>query len=90
MRFSPLSVSPNPFNPSVEFRLPGGLGDESVLEIYDISGRKVRDFSAACFAGDAVIWDGTDDNGKGLPSGVYFARLKYGGGVFSAKVTLLK
>jgi hypothetical protein len=61
------------------------------LRIYDVSGRVVKSFNLAspaspCEAGragflplaSAVSWDGKDDKGKIVPSGVYFCELKVG------------
>ena len=45
------------------------------LDIYDINGRLVRIFyleSCIMDRESVVLWDGTDDTGKGLPAGIYF------------------
>lgn len=68
---------PNPFNPAtaLHFSLP----DESRvdLRIYDVAGRLVRSLvSGPRPAGpNKVVWDGTDDSGRAVASGTYFARL---------------
>jgi hypothetical protein len=51
------------------------------LRIYDVSGRLVKDFSR--FTLDALrptllSWDGKDEKGKPMPSGIYFVQLKVG------------
>ena len=48
------------------------------IRIYDISGRLVKSFSLTtdyCVLG-TIVWDGTDDADRRLPSGVYFIRLE--------------
>jgi len=83
---------PNPFNPmtNIEYRLPedGAI----TLEIYNILGQKVRtlvdDFQ---FAGDyRVIWNGLDDFGSHVPSGIYITRLLGQDFLVTNKMTLLK
>ena len=82
---------PNPFNPATEIRfdLPGRI--EWRLEIFDITGRKVRSFTGVDPAGTvALTWDGTDSRGEGLPTGVYLYRLKAGEYTSTKKMLLLK
>lgn len=68
---------PNPFNPvtNVEFRLSNPAWVR--LKIYDLMGRKVKTLvNGRRVAGTyTVVWDGTDDTGKPVVSGVYFYRL---------------
>jgi hypothetical protein len=68
---------PNPFSKLVEIRLYGvsenrGIG-ETELQIFDVTGRKVRQISLLPFNFLlGVSWDGRDDEGKVLPTGTYF------------------
>jgi len=72
---------PNPFGPetSIGYRLSQPVPVE--LGIYDASGRQVRSLiHAQQAAGEySVRWDGRNDAGDLLPSGVYFYRLNAGG-----------
>lgn len=75
-----VGVSPNPFNPStrVDFSLasPGRVK----LTIFDVAGRRVRtllDEHRAAGHHD-LEWNGRDDSGRRLASGVYFYRLEAG------------
>ena len=72
---------PNPFNPQVtlRFELPRHT-DVAVLEIFDVAGRRVRSISAASLAPGAheFTWNGTDDGGQRMSSGMYIARLRAG------------
>jgi hypothetical protein len=84
---------PNPFNPSCElmFDLPGS-GVVSTLAIYDLSGRHL----ATLFSGRAdgrehsLRWDGRDERGYSMSSGVYFAKLSVGSESQSRKLVVLK
>lgn len=87
-----LKNSPNPFNPSttIEFTLPSS--GKANLTVYDIMGRKVRELvSGQVSAGmRTALWDGRDDSGKLVSSGVYFARLTMGKNVAVKKMLLMK
>jgi len=73
------AIFPNPFREKteIEFQIGVDSRQKSVasLKIYDASGRLVKDFSRLTL--DAlrpisIIWDGTDQNDRMVPSGVYF------------------
>lgn len=87
-----LGNRPNPFNPvtSIAFSLPEDAAAE--LAVYDISGRKVATLvDARVTAGPhEVVWDGTNDAGEPVASGVYFSRVNALGEEHSAKMVLLK
>lgn len=93
LRLSLEQNRPNPFNPltSLAFTVPNGASDVS-LTLHDVSGRRVRTLvDGAMPAGPArVAWDGRDDLGRMLTSGVYFARLSVGADAVFRKMTLLK
>lgn len=71
---------PNPFNPrtTVAFSLPAAGPVE--LRVYDIEGRLVSTLiDHALDAGHhEVHWEGRDDRGRSVASGVFFCRLKAG------------
>ncbi len=74
--------SPNPFNPQVTLRfdLPRHTAIAE-LEIFDVAGRRVRSMSETSLAPGAheFTWNGADDSGQRMSSGMYFARLRAGG-----------
>ena len=73
------SVSPNPVRDWSTLRFTAGPQGESIrLTILDPSGRLVRQlWNASVGAGDRqIFWDSTDDAGRPVPSGTYFAVLK--------------
>jgi hypothetical protein len=69
---------PNPFSPSttISFEVPEG-GGEVALQIYDVSGRLVRTLVKGYESPGtrAVTWNGRDDQGQPMPSGIYFCNL---------------
>jgi hypothetical protein len=84
---------PNPFNPvtSVAFTVPEGGGSVS-LTVHNVNGQVVRTLvDSELPAGPALaVWDGTDDSGLPLASGIYFARLASREDSAFRKMTLLK
>jgi hypothetical protein len=88
---------PNPFNPAtkIEYRLPetgpGGKTEVSVV-VYDVRGAKVRVLvSGTESAGKHVVeWDGRNDAGQAVGSGVYFYRMTTAGFSDVRKMVLLK
>ena len=83
---------PNPFNPTttISFYLPGR--EHVVLVIYDVQGRRVRTLfdKNADFGRHDITWDGKDDRGVPVSSGVYFYRLVVGKTQLTKKLTILK
>jgi len=83
---------PNPFNPSttISFTLPE-RGDVE-LSIYDVAGRRVRTLAREVMdAGRrTVVWDGRDDAGRRVNSGVYFCRLRADRRVLTQKLVVVK
>ncbi len=52
--------------------------------VYDAAGRSVKDLGSHQVVGNASLqfrWDGKDDAGRQLPSGVYFLRVSFGQGI---------
>ncbi len=83
---------PNPFNPSttIRFRLPRATQVE--LRVYNVRGELVRTLATGAFpAGEhAVEWDGQNDRGGNVSSGVYYYRLVSDGTTDMKRMTLLK
>jgi hypothetical protein len=73
-------VMPNPFrtSTSIGFQLPADA--RTTLQIYDLQGRVARTLvNGVIAAGEhRVTWNGTDDQGRRVDPGVYFARLASG------------
>lgn len=66
-----LRLFPNPFNPRTRVAIAGGGAAPGWLEIFDVRGRRVARLAADPVAASAADWDGRDDAGRSLPSGVY-------------------
>jgi hypothetical protein len=83
---------PNPFNPTTTFTFDLPKLSNVNLIIYDITGRKICTLISSTYpAGSHQIqWDGTDDHGNALASGIYVYRIEAGKYVQSRKMMLLK
>lgn len=83
---------PNPFNPATTISFTLGEAVRVRLRIYDVSGRFVRELTdGRREAGlHSEIWDGTDQAGRGVSSGVYFYRLEAGSFIETKKMVLAR
>ena len=83
---------PNPFNPAITIRFDLVHAELVQLVVYDARGRVVRRLlEAQQPAGThAVRWDGLDDQGQSLPSGVYVYRLTTDSAEAGDRLLLLK
>jgi len=83
---------PNPFNPSTEIRFSLPRAGTAELAVYDLFGRRVRTLVQGELAAGphAVRWDGRDEAGERLPSGMYLYRLLADGTTFTRKAVLVK
>lgn len=85
--------APNPFNPqvTVRFELPRQT-DVAVLEVFDVAGRRVRVMSATALPPGAheFTWNGIDDGGRPVSSGMYMVRLRAGGEQSVHRITMVE
>lgn len=83
---------PNPFNPRTTIRFATPTPGPIQLIVYNIIGQRVRTIVDSDLpAGDyAFEWNGDDDKGETVASGIYFYRLEAGSFTQSRKMTLLK
>jgi hypothetical protein len=83
---------PNPFNPTTRIAFTVAEPGQVVLAVYDASGRPVRKLVDALMAPQRheVTWDGKDERGVDVGSGVYFYRLSVNGKLETKKMVLLK
>ena len=83
---------PNPFNPTttIEYNLPRDA--EVELAIYNIRGEKVKSLVTGVKpAGTYVVqWDGTDENSRHMPSGLYFSRLQTENQTLTRRMLLIR
>jgi hypothetical protein len=83
---------PNPFNPRTSISFELDRAGVVLLEVYEPSGRRVKTLVRGVrdTGPHVVTWDGTDDFGQEVPSGMYFYTLRAAGQTVSRKMTLLK
>ena len=83
---------PNPFNPTtvIEYALPKAAPVN--IHIFNILGQKVRNLVDETQEPGfkTVSWDGKDDSGREVGSGIYFYRIVAGSFVKCRKMALLK
>ncbi|MDD2230296.1 MAG: FlgD immunoglobulin-like domain containing protein [Candidatus Cloacimonetes bacterium] len=84
---------PNPFNPSttIGFTLPHA-GNTS-LEIFNLKGQLVKELYSntdLALGEHSSVWDGKDNNGNPVSSGIYYYRLSFAGKSVNRKMVMLK
>jgi hypothetical protein len=83
---------PNPFNPETEvsYALPVATWVE--MSVYNLLGQKVRTLvNEHQAAGHRTVrWDGTDQEGRPVTSGVYFLKIRAGDATDTRKMILMR
>lgn len=70
-----LQVAPNPFVDHSRITLSSPVAERATLQVYSATGRLLRTLDASDLADGATSWDGRDDSGRPLATGVYWIRL---------------
>jgi len=85
--------TPNPFNPvtNIAFNVPANAGAVE-LRVYNVNGQLVRTLvDGEIEAGPhSVVWNGRDEDGRSMATGIYFARLTTAEETDVIKMALLK
>lgn len=83
---------PNPFNPVTNLIYGIEKDNQVQIEVYNVRGQKVRSLlnNNVKSGWHTLQWNGRDDLGNTLPSGVYYLRMSAGGKNYSYKTTLMK
>src|SRR5262249_18476610 len=84
---------PNPFNPTTKITFDLAREGHVKLSVYDVAGRLVKkliDAKLPAKSGPQVTWNGLDERGAHVPSGVYFYRLETDDFTATRKLALLK
>ncbi|MCI0450845.1 MAG: right-handed parallel beta-helix repeat-containing protein [Candidatus Latescibacteria bacterium] len=83
---------PNPFNPTTTLAFSLKQAENVALTIYDVGGRRVRELVNERRERGAykVVWDGQNDAGQTVASGVYFYKMVAGSFTDTKKMTILK
>ncbi len=90
-----LQFNPNPFSTltAIQYSLPV-ISSENYsisLKIYDITGKLIKEFeNIPISSSNQIYWNGTDNFGKVLPAGTYFAELRSGNNFSREKVILIE
>jgi len=83
---------PNPFNPSTNIKYSLPVESNVVLKIFDITGQEIKtlvnEFQTNGYK--TIIWNGTNNIGQPVSSGLYVYRIEAGKFVESKKMILLK
>ncbi|NKB72219.1 MAG: T9SS type A sorting domain-containing protein [Candidatus Latescibacteria bacterium] len=92
-----LANYPNPFNAETVIGFAVGTagvvtGTPVTLRIYNMGGQRVRTLAAGILGPGAYrrVWDGRDEGGRELASGVYLYRLQVGDTINTRKLLLLR
>jgi hypothetical protein len=84
---------PNPFNPqtTIQYDLPAG-SHHVRLVIYDMLGKQVQTLVDGNQSGGShsILWDGRDDNGQQVASGIYVYKLSAGKQSYTKRMTLVR
>ena len=83
---------PNPFNPSTTIRFTVAAKSPVELLIFNVQGQRVRTLVAETKPAGKylVLWDGRNERGKLVATGVYFYRLRVGPYLSVKKMLLIK
>lgn len=87
---------PNPFNgeTNIRFHVPDVAGNNAhiLLQIFDLSGKKISTLVKGDFEGGiyTYTWNGTNDEGKQVSSGVYIYRMQTSDATFTKRMMLIK
>jgi len=85
---------PNPMNPMATIKYSIRESGRVTLRIYDVAGRIIRELvneeKQASLTPYSVVWNGTDDSGRRVASGVYFCRMEAKNYVSAMKIVILR
>jgi endonuclease I len=94
IEFSNLIASnyPNPFNNSTSLKIHGIKERKVQIDIYNIKGQRVKTIDNLNVKGGKaeVSWDGKDDKGAKVASGLYFAKINSGKQSITQKMLIMK
>jgi len=84
-----MNIAPNPFNPSTVVSFTGVIGKRGTVKVYNLRGELIRTLHSGEFTVEEFRWDGTDERGRAVASGVYVVKAT-GPATHTAKVALVK
>jgi hypothetical protein len=83
-----ITCEPNPFIEKTTFSFERRGGETGDLDILNSNGQMVKHFDIDSMS--SVTWNGTDESGNSVSSGVYYYRLNTGSYTSTGKLILLK
>lgn len=83
---------PNPFSSSTVIEYSNPNNEEVEITIFDITGRTIKTFkeNSMQFDPGKITWDGTNENGSSIDTGIYFCQLSAGKYRETIKLILLR
>ncbi len=83
---------PNPFSPRTTIKFSLAQSGPVQVLIYDVNGRQVKTLEDGNLAAGphTLVWDGTNNDGHHVGSGVYWSQMKAGSFVSNKKMVVLK
>lgn len=86
------SIYPNPFNPSANISYGLATPAEVEFRIYNSRGQMVRNMALGMKDAGTwnLVWNGTDNSGQTVPTGVYYIRMQAGKDSFMRKAVMMK
>jgi len=87
-----LGVYPNPFNPKTTAHFYAPAAGPVSLDVYNVAGGLVRSIETRVESAGwmEIVWDGQDEQGQNIPSGIYFLRAQAGALSETVRGVLLK
>jgi hypothetical protein len=85
-----LRAFPNPFNPMTVVRFTAPLGSRGNVKVFNLRGELVRTLHSGEFVTQEFRWDGVDERGASVASGVYLIQAETQGKAQTKKVALVK
>ena len=85
-----LEIYQNPSHDKVDIRWQITENIERNLIIYNATGRLIKEFHITDHSFNRVTWDGRDNSGKKVPSGIYFLKFQAGSYIETKKIILFR
>jgi hypothetical protein len=83
---------PNPFNPETTIRFNTAKAEHVTIDIFNIRGQRIKTLlnEYVNSGNHSIVWNGTNDNGQSVSSGVYFYQMKAGEYTSVRRMVLMK